>query len=171
MLQVGATGINQPTNNRRVMGWWMDLLTTYIHHSELQVITTLLQMSTLHKSLYATPFPACSVFTSHSLVTASNSRDSSVSRAQVLLSQPPVQKSRISQLPTINFGTRLTFRHEPQKETPFLLIYSNNTSIVACVFVAVVTVYRSSCLAIIRLLLTCLPAATKQRMFFLEVVA
>jgi hypothetical protein len=37
------------------------------------------------------PFPACCVFTSCSLVKASNSGDSSASRAQVLSSQPPVQ--------------------------------------------------------------------------------
>jgi hypothetical protein len=32
------------------MDWWMSLLTTYTHDSELQVITVLLLISTLHKS-------------------------------------------------------------------------------------------------------------------------
>jgi hypothetical protein len=41
----------------------------------------------------AKPFPACCVLTSPSLATASNSGDSSSSRAQVPLSQPPVQNS------------------------------------------------------------------------------
>jgi hypothetical protein len=41
----------------------------------------------------AKPFPACCVFTSRSLEKASNSGDSSVSRPQVLLPQPPVQNS------------------------------------------------------------------------------
>jgi hypothetical protein len=36
---------------RRGMGWWMDLLTTYTHHLEIQVITTLSLISTLYKSL------------------------------------------------------------------------------------------------------------------------
>jgi hypothetical protein len=32
------------------MDWWMDLLTTYTHHSELQVITALSLNSTVQKS-------------------------------------------------------------------------------------------------------------------------
>jgi hypothetical protein len=34
----------------RGMDWWMNLLTTDINHSELQLITALLIISTLHKS-------------------------------------------------------------------------------------------------------------------------
>jgi hypothetical protein len=41
----------------------------------------------------AKPFPACCIFTSRSLTTASNSGDSSASRSQVLSSQAPVQNS------------------------------------------------------------------------------
>jgi hypothetical protein len=41
----------------------------------------------------AKPFPACCVLISRSLATASNGGDSSPFRAQVLLSQPPVQTS------------------------------------------------------------------------------
>jgi hypothetical protein len=41
----------------------------------------------------AKPFPACYVFTSRPKATASNSRNSSASRAQVLSSYPPVQNS------------------------------------------------------------------------------
>jgi hypothetical protein len=33
------------------MGWWMDLLATCIHHSELQVVIALSLISTLYKSL------------------------------------------------------------------------------------------------------------------------
>jgi hypothetical protein len=51
----------------------------------------------LHALLFTTatakPFTACCVLTSRSLATASNSGDSSASRAQVLLSQRPVQNS------------------------------------------------------------------------------
>jgi hypothetical protein len=73
----------------------MDLLTTYTHHSELQAITALLLISTIHK-LPQHPlslFPACYIFTSRSLATASNSGNSSALHAQVLLSQLSVQNS------------------------------------------------------------------------------
>jgi hypothetical protein len=73
-------------------GVWISeyLLTTYTHHSELQVITALSLISTLYKSLreHAKPFPACSVFKGHSLATASSSGRSSASRSQILSSEP-----------------------------------------------------------------------------------
>jgi hypothetical protein len=80
----------------------MDLLTIYTHRSKLQVITALSVISTLYKSPQhqLKLFPACRVFISRSLATASNSGDSSASRALVLFSQPPVQNSTLScQLP------------------------------------------------------------------------
>jgi hypothetical protein len=64
----------------------MDLLTTYTHHSELQVITAVTLISTLYKSLHAKSSPACSVFTSRCLVTALNSGDSSASALMSSLS-------------------------------------------------------------------------------------
>jgi hypothetical protein len=36
---------------RRAIDWWMYLLTTYTHYSELQVLTALSLISTIHKSL------------------------------------------------------------------------------------------------------------------------
>jgi hypothetical protein len=69
----------------------MDLLTIYTHYSESKVITALSLISILYKLLHAKYSPACSVFTSRSLATASNSGDSSAFRAQVLSSQLPVQ--------------------------------------------------------------------------------
>jgi hypothetical protein len=57
----------------------MDLLTTYTHDSELQVIAALSLISTLYKSLHAKSPSACSVFTSRCLVTDLNSGDSSAS--------------------------------------------------------------------------------------------
>jgi hypothetical protein len=70
----------------------MDLLTTYTHHSELQAITALSLISTIHKSpQHPLSFPPCCAFTRRSLVTASNIGDSSASRVQVLSSQPPAQ--------------------------------------------------------------------------------
>jgi hypothetical protein len=59
------------------------------------------------------PFPACCVLTSLSLATASNSEGSSASRAQVLLSQPPVHNScqlnynNISSKPPLHSSTQL----------------------------------------------------------------
>jgi hypothetical protein len=54
---------------RRGLDWWMDLLTTYTHDSELQATAN------LHKSQIAAapdnPFQACYVFTSRFLVTVS----------------------------------------------------------------------------------------------------
>lgn len=57
------------------------------------VITALSLLSTVHKSLHAKSSPACSVFNSRSLATASNCGDSSAFCAQVLSSQTPLQRS------------------------------------------------------------------------------
>jgi hypothetical protein len=84
----------------------LDLLTTCTHHSEFQIITASSRIATLYKSLqHPLSFPACCVLTSRSLAKVStNSGDSSTSRAQVVLSQPPVQNScQFPQLPTANY--------------------------------------------------------------------
>jgi hypothetical protein len=80
---------------RRGLDWWMNLLTTYTDDSELPAITAPPLISIIHKSPQhpLSLFPACCIFTSRSLATASNSVESSVSRAQILRSQPPVQNS------------------------------------------------------------------------------
>jgi hypothetical protein len=61
-----------------VLDWLLDLLTTYTHNLELQIITAPSLISTLLQIIAAPAksFPACYVFTSRSLVTASNSGDS-----------------------------------------------------------------------------------------------
>jgi hypothetical protein len=71
---------------RRGVVWWMDLLTTYIRHSELNVITEMSLISTLYKSPQHTLilFQACCIFNSHLLAMASSSWDSSASRAHVV---------------------------------------------------------------------------------------
>jgi hypothetical protein len=79
---------------RRGMDWWME----YIDHSDLQVITALLLISTIHKSTQhpLNPFPAYCVFQSfisHSLPMVSKSGDSSASCSRVLSSQPSLQNS------------------------------------------------------------------------------
>jgi hypothetical protein len=66
---------------RRGMYWWMDLLTTYAHDSELQVNTALSVISTIHKPQQnpLSFFPACCVFISRCLVTSLNDGHSSTS--------------------------------------------------------------------------------------------
>jgi hypothetical protein len=70
---------------------WLDLLTICAHHLELHVVTALPLISTLYSSPrhLLSFFPACCVFTRRFLATVSNSGDSSASRSQVLLPQPP----------------------------------------------------------------------------------
>jgi hypothetical protein len=80
--------------------WCLYLFTTWTpQDSELQVITAPPLLSTIHKSPQhpLRNVPACCVFVSHSLATASNSGDSSASRAHVLSSQPPVRNCLITQ--------------------------------------------------------------------------
>jgi hypothetical protein len=61
---------------RRGFGLDIGFIDHYTHDSELQAITPPPLISTLYKSLAHTlSFPACYVFTSRSLVTASNSGD------------------------------------------------------------------------------------------------
>jgi hypothetical protein len=87
---------------RRGLDWRIDLLTTYIHHLELEGIAALSLISTLCKSPEQplSVFIACCVFISRHLATALDSGDSSASRAQVLSSQPLMQNSTLNwQLP------------------------------------------------------------------------
>jgi hypothetical protein len=106
---------------RRGLDWWTDLLTTYTHHSELQVIIAPSLISTIHKSPQhpISLFLASYIFTSRSLATASNSGGSSVSRSQVLSSQHPMQIS------TELCPLLITSRHESRRNTPFPLLQSN----------------------------------------------
>jgi hypothetical protein len=97
---------------RRGVDWWIDLLTTYTHHSELPVITALSLISTLYKSPQH-PLSlslACCVFISHSMATASDNGDSSASRSQVVSSQSPVQKSTLNWQPTTNLVAPFDFK-------------------------------------------------------------
>jgi hypothetical protein len=65
--------------------WILDLLTTYTHHSELQVITALLLISMSQiTTAHAKSFPACCVFTDYSLAVALNSGDSSAFHAYIV---------------------------------------------------------------------------------------
>jgi hypothetical protein len=63
-----------------VLDWRLDLLTTLTHDSRFHLIITPSLVSTLYKSLqHPLSLSICCVFTSRSLVTASNSGDSSAS--------------------------------------------------------------------------------------------
>jgi hypothetical protein len=79
---------------RRGLDWWVDLLTTYAHDSALYRITAQQPISTIQKSTQNPPnIFQRAVFTSRSLATVSNSGVYSISWAQVLSSQLPVQNS------------------------------------------------------------------------------
>jgi hypothetical protein len=68
------------------MDWILDLLTTCTHYSELQVITALLLISTIHR-LPQHPLSFCAarcIFSSCSLAMASNIGDSSASWAHIV---------------------------------------------------------------------------------------
>jgi hypothetical protein len=119
--------------------------------------------------------------TSRSLTTASNSVDSSASCVQIIFLWPPMQNS--TQMPFVHsLPCRAQLHCQPSTITSELdwshlqhfgtnhieNTVSNSTSIVAYVSVTAGTSLLSSCLAIVRVLPTCLPAVTKQRLLFTE---
>jgi hypothetical protein len=78
----------------RGMDKWMDLLTTYTHHPQLQLITALPLISKLYQSQHSNKSsPPCNIINSRSLAMTSNGGGFSSSHAQVLLLQPPMQNS------------------------------------------------------------------------------
>jgi hypothetical protein len=97
------------------MDYSVDLFTTYSHDSDLQVITELWPISTVHKSLHAKSSPACSVLNSCSLATASKSGDPSASRAQILSSQPSAQNSAKLSVNLLLKTVLLISRHGPHR--------------------------------------------------------
>jgi hypothetical protein len=75
----------------RGLEWWLELLTTY---TPLGTASNYSATVSLHNSQITAPtkpLPACYVLTSRSLATASNSENSSASRAQILPSLTVVQ--------------------------------------------------------------------------------
>jgi hypothetical protein len=94
---------------RRGMEWLLDLL---ILHGTTRNYSDTADLHTLQfTTAPAKPFPACCVFNSNSLATASNSGDYSASRGQILLTQPPVQNScQFPQLPKANYQLSLLCR-------------------------------------------------------------
>jgi hypothetical protein len=113
---------------RRGIDWILDLLTT--HHSELQVITALSLISTLYKSSqYLLSFPACCVFNSRSLATASNTWESSASHAQLLPSPCLVQNClpNISSAELDRHFAELSFTQHYRNSSLFLHSHSART--------------------------------------------
>jgi hypothetical protein len=118
------------------MDWMLDLLNTYIHHSELQVITVPLLISTIHRSPQhpLSHFPASCVFNSRSLTTASNSGDSSASRAHVVtvrrisrnwtLVDCQVNSRAFSSQPSLQSSTQLnSLTHQPTTSLHFTSLH------------------------------------------------
>jgi hypothetical protein len=141
---------------RRDMDWWMDLLTTYTPHSELQEIIALSLIFTLYKSLHGKSPPVCSVFTSRSVATASNNGDSSTSRPQVRSSQPPIQNRIHCQLKLLRhlfwaslakLNCQLTGSSQLSSLWPLCTNrVENSSTIVECVFFAAGTFLPIRCL-------------------------
>jgi hypothetical protein len=98
-----------------VLGWISDVLTTYTHDSELQIITAPSLISALYKSPRwpLQDFPACCVLTSRSLVTAFNNGDSSASSLKSSLNG--------GSLPTTSSFHRLPYRTDLVVPIVFLI--------------------------------------------------
>jgi hypothetical protein len=101
-------------------------MTGFIDHLHVytrpEIISNCSAAANLHNLQITTasskPFPACCVFTSRSLATASNSKDSSASRTQVFSSQTPVQYwlCRPNSFQD-NSSARTTWEHTVSKST------------------------------------------------------
>jgi hypothetical protein len=104
------------------MGFTLDI--KFIDHFNTPLVTTLNYNATanIHDSQITTApdntFPACCIFISRSLATASNSEGSSASRAQVLSLQTPVNNrlGRSNFLP-YNSSALTTYKHPVSKST------------------------------------------------------
>jgi hypothetical protein len=123
----------------------MGSLNSYAHDSELQAFRA--SPLYLYNSQLTTaptkPFPACCVFTSRSLATASNSGDSSTSRAQILSSQNPLQNSTIltklqTPLPVITYRLGL--------HRKYIFIFRTLTSTRRCLYRLATGPYSTICL-------------------------
>jgi hypothetical protein len=104
----------------------MDLLTNYIHVSELQAISVTANLHNSHiTTASAKPFPVCFVLTSRSLAMASNSGDCSPSCTQVLSSQAPYRTLSVAPV-----FFKISPRHGPHRDTLFptvpLLLHVNS---------------------------------------------
>jgi hypothetical protein len=115
---------------RRGLDWILDLMTNYTHDSEPQVIRAPTLVSTVHKSAPAKSFPACCVFTSRSLVTATNSGDSLASAFTFSLnggSFPTLATDSFLQNPVQNWlgypnVLPCNSSARPTQTTPFILV-------------------------------------------------
>jgi hypothetical protein len=163
----------------------LDLLTTCTHHSELKVITALSLISTPINHYTLSLFPACCVSKSRSLATASNSGNSSCSKAHIGTVWRISRNWTLfftaglsTNLITISCRAKLKF----QPQTDNLQLNSLSRPGVLAIqhrgghnrkhrLQQFLYFVMCDCLAIARMWLTCLPTATKQRMFLLAIVA
>jgi hypothetical protein len=118
----------------------LDLLTTCTHHSELQVITALSLISTIHRSSQhpLSPFPACCVFDRRSLATASNSGDPSASSPHVVtlwrishnwtLANGQINYSTTSSQPELDSTASSQLTHQPTNSLHFTSLNWNAIS-------------------------------------------
>jgi hypothetical protein len=143
-----------------------DLLTTCVHHSELQLVTALSLTSTIHRSPQhlLSLFPACCLqqpFPSNGFwqwrYSFPGSRRYCPANIPKLNSHSSTTTFHSTELHSAGLGSSLySLGVDPTENTS-----SNNPSIVV----------RGGCLARDGILLTCLPNVTKQRIFLLAIVA
>jgi hypothetical protein len=117
------------------------LVNTFTDHLYSRLSTKTITRPPLISTIHTSPqhplslFPVWCLFTSRTLTTASNIRDSSVSRTQVIFSRPPVHNwSEICPLLMVSL-------HEPHRKHPV----SNSIPIVVCVLVDSGTSLPSRC--------------------------
>jgi hypothetical protein len=129
-------------------------------HTWLGTTSNYSAASNLHNSQTTTapakPFPAFCVFTSPSLATASNSGDSSASRARVLSSQPPVKSYSVK----VKVTLRLTVSQSVLVSSP---IWGSLPDIYYCLTVTVLLLWgalsdeRTGLFFVSKLTLNCVP--------------
>jgi hypothetical protein len=156
---------------RQGSDWWTDLLTRL--HTSLGTTSKYSAVADLYTlQITTTPaklFPACCVFSSRSIATASNSGDSSASRAHVVTRYCPTTEISSSQ-PDFQLSTEL------DRHLFSACLWSSSYSLGADRIEntgsrSSPNVVMDGCLVMARILLTCLPAVTKQRMILLAIVA
>jgi hypothetical protein len=108
-----------------ILDWWIDLLTTYARHLELQVITALSLISTLYKSLaHANSFQSVTVSTSHFLAVDFNTGTATVSLNYALQLSHMKSSFHSRTLATHFFTVSHTELHQADWTTQIVLSHS-----------------------------------------------
>jgi hypothetical protein len=123
---------------RRGLDWWLDLLTTYKHNSELQAITAPPLISTIHKSPQH-PLSIIHLAVSSPIVLWQRLLIMKILRLHALRFY---LHSLIYRTPwQLTFSLLITSRHWPRRNDPF----PTETLIIACLFIAAGTCSLSRC--------------------------